>query len=91
MTLFGRIHIGRLDSRPITKLDLLKLERHLGMKISELAGSLAEIETTLNKVKTEVEALKAGLGDVEIPAEAQAALNRLSDLSKTLDELNPDA
>ena len=60
-------------------------------KLSTLAGTLATIETTLTKVKAEIEALKASLGDVELPAEAQASLDRLTALSTALDDLNPDA
>lgn len=60
-------------------------------KLTELAGRLTAIETVLNKVKTEVEALRAALGDVELPAEAEAALGRLETIAKTIDDLNPDA
>ena len=65
--------------------------KKLMAKLSTLAETLATIETTLKKVKTEVEKLKEGLGDVEIPAEAQAALDRLTALSTALDDLNADA
>lgn len=60
-------------------------------KLSTLAEQLGKIETTLAKVHTEVEALKNSLGDVEIPEEAQASLDRLLAASTALDELNPDA
>lgn len=60
-------------------------------KLSTLSSQLAGLETTLNKVKTEVETLKGQLGDVDIPADAQATLDRLGVLSKALDDLNPDA
>jgi predicted nucleic acid-binding Zn-ribbon protein len=60
-------------------------------KLSDLATRVTAIETTLNKVKTEVEALRDSLGDVELPAEAEAALVRLEAISKTIDDLNPDA
>lgn len=59
-------------------------------KLSELGGKLAAIETTLNKVKTEVETLRGQLGDVDLPAEAEATLARLETLSKAIDDLNPD-
>jgi len=59
-------------------------------KLSTLAGTLAAIESTLGKVKLEVEKLKESLGDVEIPADAQDSLTRLTALSAALDELNPD-
>lgn len=60
-------------------------------KLTELADRLTGIETVLNKVKTEVEALRAALENVDLPAEAEAALVRLEAISKTIDDLNPDA
>lgn len=60
-------------------------------KLSELAGRLTGVETVLNKVKTEVEALRAALENVDLPPEAEAALGRLETIAKTIDELNPDA
>ena len=60
-------------------------------KLSTLAQTLTNVGTQLDKVKTEVEALKASLEDVEIPAEAQAALDKLAAIAQALDELNPDA
>lgn len=60
-------------------------------KLSTLAGTLAGIETTLGKVKTEIETLKGQLGDADIPADAQATLDRLQTLATALDDLNPDA
>jgi uncharacterized protein YoxC len=60
-------------------------------KLNTLADTLTGIEATLNKVKTEVEALKASLDNVDIPANAQESLDRLTALSKALDDLNQDA
>lgn len=68
-----------------------KRHQEIMAKLSTLGGTLTAIETTLNKVKTEVEALKNQLGDVDLPADAQATLDRLSALATALDELNPDA
>jgi chromosome segregation ATPase len=90
LTLFNRIHIGRLPDEQQTRKRLLELLDKLMAKLSTLAGTLNDLETVLNKVKIEVEKLKEQLGDVDIPADAQATLDRLSALGKTLDDLNPD-
>ena len=60
-------------------------------KLSTLGGTLATVLSTLEKVVVEVQALKDSLGDVEIPADAQESLDKLTALAKTLDDLNPDA
>lgn len=60
-------------------------------KVSSLASTLNAIGDRLDKVKQEVQALKDSLSDVDIPAEAQAALDRLSAAAEALDALNPDA
>lgn len=77
----------------LTLLVLLTVYSHytLMAKLTELAGRLTGIETVLNKVKTEVEALRAALENVDLPADAEAALGRLEAIAKTIDELNPDA
>lgn len=91
MITFGRFCICRLQDKPPTQQDLLQMEKHIMAKLSTLGGTLATIEATLTKVKTEVETLKAQLGDVDIPADAQETLDRLQALSAALDDLNPDA
>lgn len=60
-------------------------------KLSELAGLIEGVNTRLDKVKTEVQALRDSLGDVEIPASAQASLDKLAALAQAIDEINPDA
>lgn len=82
---------NRKLNRSVTVRDLQETENRIMAKLSELGGKLAAIETTLNKVKDEVENLRDQLGDVELPAEAEAALGRLEALSKTIDDINPDA
>lgn len=59
-------------------------------KLSELSGALSALADQVDKIAKEVEALKAALADVEIPAEAQAALDRLTTAIKGVDDLNPD-
>jgi chaperonin cofactor prefoldin len=61
------------------------------MKVSELAAKLNNQTETVEKIITEIQALKVALEDVDIPEEALAALNRLDDALTAADELNPDA
>lgn len=64
-------------------------------KLTDLAGRLANVETVLLKARDEIVAelakLRDQLGNVDIPADAEATLGRLDALSAALDELNPDA
>lgn len=59
-------------------------------KLNELAGNLTAVVDTLEKVKGEVAALKESLTNVELPPDAQAALDKLVATSAALDALNPD-
>ena len=78
-----------------TVIDKLKptLENIMA-KVSALAGLLAGIETKLDESQTEIVALitqlRDQLGDVEIPADAQATLDRLEAKSKALADIVPD-
>lgn len=85
-------------AKPSKILDCLRPSRGIHRKLdtimaklAELAGRLTGIETVLNKVKTEVEALRVALENVDLPPDAEAALGRLEAIAKTIDELNPDA
>lgn len=60
-------------------------------KLSELAGLVGGLTTKVQKVHDEVQKLKESLEDVDIPADAQAALDNLDTALSGLDELNPDA
>ena len=60
-------------------------------KISELPGILSALVVGVDKIIEEVQALKDGLGDTEIPAEAQTHLDNLTARLQALDDLNPDA
>lgn len=61
------------------------------MKLSQLNATLTEVGDKLDKVAAEVQALKDALADVDLPAEAQASLDRLVAAAQALDDLNPDA
>lgn len=91
MILIGKFCFCRLQDMPITKADLQRTEDKIMAKVSSLAGTLGAVVTTLEKVLQEVETLKGQLGDAEIPADAQATLDRLTALATQLDELNPDS
>jgi len=64
-------------------------------KLSELAATLANLSDKLDKAKieivTEITKLKEGMGNADIPPEAQASLERLSALAQALDDIIPDA
>lgn len=48
------------------------------MKLADLGAALAALDTTVNGIKTEVDALKASLTNVDLPADAQTALDNLT-------------
>lgn len=60
-------------------------------KLSELTGLVKNLGLKVEKIHAEVQKLKDSLGDVDLPAEAQTALNNLETALSGLDELNPDA
>ena len=64
-------------------------------KLNELVGIVNEITAQVIKSKDEVVAkiaeLEAALVNVELPAEATAALNALKTSVQEIDNLNPDA
>lgn len=76
---------------PATKHDT---ERIL-MKLSELSTALTDVETKIEKAQAEIVKqiadLKAALADVEVPAEATAALEKLTASAQALDDITPDA
>lgn len=60
------------------------------MKVSELAGAIAALTTTVDGIKTEVDALKASLADVDLPPAAETALTNLTGhIQAVQDDLNP--
>lgn len=67
-----------------------RTERQIMAKISTLNATLNTVVTTLTKVQAEIQALKDQLIDVDIPADAQATLDRLVALAGVLDDMNAD-
>lgn len=60
-------------------------------KLSSLTATLTAIATRLEKIESEVKALRDSLSDVDLPPEAEAALGRIEQLTKNIDDVNPDA
>lgn len=63
-------------------------------QVNELAAKLEQVNVQLGKAKEEiinqVNALQDALANVELPADAEAALNNLMGAAQALDDLNPD-
>lgn len=86
---------GRVDEMKLLK----RLELLIGKvmtTVNELAAQLNLVNEQLNKAKVEiisqVQALEDALrnGNIELPQEAQDALNAVVATAKALDDLNPD-
>jgi hypothetical protein len=64
-------------------------------QLNELAATLITVDNQLTKAKGEIlakiDALIAALGDVALPAEAEAALTALAAQAQVLDDIVPDA
>jgi len=60
------------------------------MKLTDLAATLTALDTEVQKIGTEVQALKNSLTNVDLPADAQTALDNLTTHLKAVDDLNPD-
>ena len=71
------------------------LLRSIDMKLDALAATMTAIADQLTKAQTEivsqVAALQAALADVDVPADAQAAIDSITAIAEALDALNPDA
>jgi hypothetical protein len=65
------------------------------MKVGDLATAINKIDDQLDKAQVEItgqiQALKDSLTNVELPAEATAALDRLTAAAQKLDDITPDA
>lgn len=62
----------------------------MATKLNELEGKLTALNTQVGKIAAEVQALKDSLTNVEIPAEAQTALDNLTAALQKVDDLNED-
>lgn len=64
------------------------------MKLAQLVIALAAIDTKLTEAQTEIVSeiakLKAALEDVDIPAEAQTALDNITAKASTLADIVPN-
>ena len=69
---------------------LAAMEQRINVKLSELSAKLTAVADQVDKVKTEVQNLKDSLTNVELPADAQAALDRLTESVNAVDAINPD-
>lgn len=80
---------------PATLSDLDGLEERIMMKVSEIQAQLDAVGAQLTKAKDEIlakiAALEAALGDADVPAEAEAALEALKAQAQALDDIVPDA
>lgn len=70
--------------------DLMEMEKRIMAKVNELAAIIDGLNTKVEKVRVEVQALKDSLSNVDLPADAQAALDRLTASIQTVDDINPD-
>lgn len=65
------------------------------MKLNELSATLSAIAAQMEKAKAEIVAkiaeLQAALSDVPLPNDAAIALDALSAIAQTLDDIVPDA
>jgi hypothetical protein len=61
------------------------------MKLSELTGTVASIETKVDAATVKLDAFLAVAGDPPVPADAEAGLTRISDKVTALDAKIPPA
>lgn len=60
-------------------------------KLSSLAASLTALGDQTAKIISEIQTLKGTLSDVDLPADAEASLARLTGLIQSADDENADA
>lgn len=64
-------------------------------KLAEIASRLETVDATLKKasaeIVTEIGNLREALADVDLPAEAETALEAIEATAKQLDDIVPDA
>ena len=65
------------------------------MKLDQLAATMTAIADQLTKAQNEiiaqVAALQESLANVDVPPDAQAAIDSITAIAAALDALNPDA
>lgn len=74
------MNIWRLisDWLPATHKELTQTERLIMAKLSTLETTLDSLTAKTDKIAVDVAAIKTSQGDPEIPADAQAALDKLT-------------
>lgn len=96
MSLWARIF------RPRPRAECMEILRGLNLSmvqmmttLSELTETLQEISSQLEKAKVEIvtriDDLQSSLSNIELPAEASAALENLRSAAQGLDDIVPDA
>lgn len=86
MKITAGLRLAWLRLVPATKQDV----QIILMKVSEVAPVLIKLSTQVDKISTEIAALKASLSDVDLPPEAQTALDNLTTHVQAADDLIPD-
>lgn len=61
------------------------------MKLTDLANAFTKLADQVTKIDAEIKALKDALANTDLPADAQAALDRLTAVVQTADDETPDA
>jgi hypothetical protein len=95
------VRLGRLSvnpntsgSAPATKEDVWKATNTIMAKLSTLAASVAALTAQVQKSKDEIvakiAALENALADVDLPADAETALEELKGAVQAVDDINPD-
>ncbi len=101
----GRFHIGRMESFPATKHDLLKLERKLMANTAEIIADLKAIETQQKKSVEEIKAVQASVDELKkkineleeiiasapVSQELADAVAAVKSQAQITDDLIPDA
>jgi hypothetical protein len=69
-------------------------QSNIDMKLAQLVTALAAVDTKLTEAQTEIVSeiakLKAALEDVDVPADAQAALDNIAAKAGTLADIVPN-
>ena len=87
--------LGTITALAGLLIDNRNHQNKTAMKLAELAAALTAIDTKLTKAQeeiiAEIQKLRDALNDVDLPAEATAALDALSAKAQALDDVVPDA